>query len=190
MTHKLVGNWSKGIAFDLHTLSSTYLGVDDLGHDRFENERSEMGELVFRLKYRQDESVVERIVTLLDAIKGVEKFDLILPVPPTKSRKIQPVPTIALALGARRGVAVRTDLLLNSGSKELKEVSDPVERSRLLHEAISITDPSEIAGKKVLLVDDLFRSGATLEVATEVLMSDGKAEAVSVLTMTKTRSNR
>ena len=43
---------------------------------------------------------------------------------------------------------------------------------------------------KILLVDDLYRSGTTLRVATDLLKTTGKAEKVSVLTMTKTRSNR
>jgi len=32
MTIELQGNWAKGMAFDVHTLSSTYLGADEFGH--------------------------------------------------------------------------------------------------------------------------------------------------------------
>ena len=45
----------------------------------------------------------------------------------------------------------------------------------------------DISGKNVLLLDDLYRSGATLTVATEVLLEAG-AKSVVVLTLTKTRS--
>ncbi len=54
MTIKLKGNWKKGFAYDVHTLESVYLGVDQYGHDRWENTRSEMGELLYKLKYRGD----------------------------------------------------------------------------------------------------------------------------------------
>lgn len=190
MTHRLEGNWSAGLAFDLHTVSSIYLGEDEFGHDRFENTRSAMGDLVYRLKYRQDESAVGEIIELLKTVPSIESFDLIIPVPATKHRALQPVPAIAHALGKQRGVEVREDLLTNKGTKELKEVTDPVERERLLKESIALTDASAVAGKKVLLIDDLFRSGSTLMVATDILLKQGKAGRVCVLTMTKTRSNR
>ncbi len=52
MGYKLEGNWVAGFAFDLHTLSSEYLGQDEYGHDRYNNTRSEIGELVYQLKYQ------------------------------------------------------------------------------------------------------------------------------------------
>ena len=36
VNYKLEGNWKNGIAYDLHTLSSTYLGQDEFGHDRYD----------------------------------------------------------------------------------------------------------------------------------------------------------
>lgn len=191
MVIKLEGNWRSGRAYDLHTVSSTYLGVDEYGHDRFDSTRSEMGELVFALKYRNDKSAVAKIVKLLDNIGGIEKFDFIIPVPPTnKKRKYQPVELIAAALGERRGVTVLKGYLANEGDEELKGITDPVARDELLREALKIIGGENIAGKRVLLVDDLYRSGSTLRIATEILYDEGQAEAVSVLTMTKTRSNR
>lgn len=185
------GNWRLGKAFDLHTVASTHLGIDEYGHDRFENVRSEMGELVYQLKYKQDKSVLNKIVNLLDGISGIEKFDYLIPIPATnKTRKIQPVEAIAVALGQHRSVAVLTDALLNDGKEELKSVSDPVMRNELLKESITIYKPERLVGKKVLLIDDLYRSGSTLTVATELLLKMGKAEQVCVLTMTKTRNNR
>ena len=51
MAIKISGNWKKGLAFDVHTLDSTYLGVDENGHHQWENTRSDMGEFVYTLKY-------------------------------------------------------------------------------------------------------------------------------------------
>ncbi len=82
MTIKIAGNWKSGLAFDVHTLSSTYIGPNEFGHDQWENVRSEMGELVYKLKYRNDRSALEPIIALLDKIKGIEQFDYIIPIPP------------------------------------------------------------------------------------------------------------
>jgi len=50
-------------------------------------------------------------------------------------------------------------------------------------------DPKETQGKNMLLFDDLFRSGSTLNAITDLLMGTRKAASVPVLTITKTRSN-
>jgi len=72
MAITLEGNWKSGKAYDLHTVSSTHLGKDEFGHDRFDNTRSAMGELLYQLKYQHDKTKVSEIVTLLDGIGGIE----------------------------------------------------------------------------------------------------------------------
>jgi competence protein ComFC len=188
---KLEGNWRSGRAYDLHTVASTYLGVDEFGRDRFDNTRSEMGDLVYQLKYKGDQSVVTQIMKLLDNIGGIEKFDFLIPIPPTnRNRSVQPVELITEALGKRRGVPVLKEFLRNSGDEELKSITDPVARDELLQKALEIVGKENISDKKVLLVDDLYRSGSTLRIATDLLYNKAHVGVVSVLTMTKTRANR
>lgn len=181
-----------GLAFDVHTLSSTYLGQNELGYAQWDTTRSEIGELVYQLKYKQDRSKLSTIVTLLDKVKGVEQFNYIVPIPPTdRARPFQPVNEIALALGKHRGVKVLTDFLAKgAGGQQIKNVNDPAEREKQLRETLHIEATYSIAGSSVLLIDDLYRSGATLRVATDLLLNQAKASDVCVLTMTKTRSNR
>ena len=193
MTYIIKGNWKKGLAFDKHTLSSSYLGVDQFGHDRWENTRTEMGELVYQLKYHQDEGTVRRIIDLLDRVKGIEEMDRIVPIPPTlRTRPFQPVRLIAEALGERRRVRVIPDLLEKiPGSPQLKDVEEPRERRNLLQKSMRLSEKRfDISDLKVLLVDDLFRSGSTLSAATELLLSQTRVSDVFVLTMTMTRSKR
>lgn len=58
MAIEITGNWAKGFALGLHTLSSKYLGEDEFGHKHFDTIRTEIGELVYQLKYKKDNSVV------------------------------------------------------------------------------------------------------------------------------------
>ena len=191
MRYRLEGNWTKGLAFDLHTLASTYLGDDALGHPQFDNTRSEMGELVYRLKSRGDKAVVEQITSLLDPIRGIETFDAIIPVPASKPRAIQHVDIIAEALGKRRGVRVLKGHLIKTGrATELKGVDNPQERAKILEKSILVSGRDDISGQKVLLLDDIYRSGATLNACCAVLKEQAGVGEVSVLTMTKTRSKR
>lgn len=192
MGYKLEGNWVAGFAYDLHTLSSEYLGQDEYGHDRYNNTRSEMGELVYQLKYQHDSSVANKIVDLLQVIKGFDKMDVVVPIPPSnQSRGNQPVYTIATEFGRRFSIPVYLDLLAKTkGSQEFKGIVDPDERQKALKDSMNIAKHHDLSGKNVLLLDDLYRSGSTLRVATELLYSEADAKNVYVLTMTKTRSNR
>lgn len=191
MRHKLEGNWNTGFAMDLHTVASTYLGVNEYGRGVWDNTRSEMGEYVYKLKNRNDISVVPKIIDLIKPLKGIEKFDAIIPVPSSnKLRKFQPVDEISKALSADRNVPALIDFLSNLNPAQLKNIDDHDERLKLLADAITITGTQDIAGKNVLLIDDLYRSGATLNACTNVLITQCKVARVCVLTMTKTRSKR
>lgn len=191
MTIKLEGNWEKGFAYDVHTLDSVYLGPDEFGHDQFKNTRSEMGELVFKLKYRNDKSVIKGIVDLLGKYKGIAKFDAIIPAPSSKkNRPYQPVDEIALELGKRLSVNVLIGFLeKKEGSKQLKNIEVLKERIQELKKVTFISSEKNISGQKVLLLDDLYRSGATLSVSTDLLYKQAEVSNVSVLTMTKTKDS-
>jgi len=186
------GNWKAGWAFDIHTIYSEFLGQDEYGHDRYNNIRSEMGELVYQLKYQHDSSVANRIIDLLQDLKIFEHIDIVVPIPPSnKNRANQPVYSIATEFGKRFGVAVYLDVLEKSkGSQELKGITNPDERQEALKNSMRISKSYDLSEKNILLIDDLYRSGATLKAATELLYSDAGAKNINVLTMTKTRSNR
>lgn len=189
---EITGNWHEGFAYDLHTLSSEFIGYDEYGHPQFDTTYSEMGKLVHQLKYRGEKAATKKIVDLLGIPKIVETSDLIIPAPSSnKIRKYQPVDEIALVLGRRAGIQVLIGALeKKADGKQLKDISSPEERIQELRKKIFLTSTSNITGKRGLLLDDLFRSGATLHVSTEILYNQGQAEQVSVLTMTKTRRNR
>ncbi len=192
MTIELKGNWKRGFAYDVHTLDSVYMGVDEHGHDSWQTTRSEMGELLYRLKYQGDASVVGQIVDILGKYKGLETMDAIIPVPSTnKQRKIQPVLAIAQALAKRINVPVLDNALQKqTGGQELKNVDDPQARQALLKTSLTLNPKANLAGKNILLLDDLYRSGSTLTVATDILYQQAKVKNVFVLVMTKTRSKR
>ena len=192
MTIELKGNWKRGFAYDVHTLDSVYMGVDEHGHDSWQTTRSEMGELLYRLKYQGDASVLGQIVDRLGKYKGLETMDAIIPVPSTnKQRKIQPVLAIAQALAKRINVPVLDNVLQKqTGGQELKNVDDPQERQALLKTSLTLNPKANLVGKNILLLDDLYRSGSTLTVATDILYQQAKVKNVFVLVMTKTRSKR
>lgn len=123
-----------GFAYDVHTLSSIYMGVDDYGHNQWETTRTEMGELVYQLKYHNNTSTIFKIVDLLGKYKGLETMDAIIPAPSTiKDRAIQPVNAIARELGKRLNVPVIEKALeKRAGGPQLKNVENVEERRNIL----------------------------------------------------------
>jgi competence protein ComFC len=186
------GRWKSGFALDKHTVSSTYMGDNEYGHAMYDTVRTDLGNLLYRLKYDSDLSVVSEIV---DAAAGFARswnpgVELIVPVPPSKNRSVQPVFILAEALGQRLGM----QSMLNCATRvkeisELKNVYDYGTRVRLLQGAHAV-DRAAVEGRRVLLFDDLFRSGATMNNVAASLYDEGRAADVFALTITCTRVNR
>jgi len=186
---EIKGNWDIGYALDIHTVSSQFTGYDD-GRERFETERTRLGELVYRLKYRFDRSVIPEIVQIILSFATYKTIDVIIPVPPSNiHRSFQPVFEISKVLGEKLKLPVLFDVIQkNKDTSELKNVSDFEKRAEILSNAFRVTSNIAIKGKTVMLFDDLYRSGSTLKAITCVLYDQGNVEKVKVLTLTRTRS--
>lgn len=188
---KLSGHWHEGFALDIHTISSTFVGYDEYGHERFDSQYSQIGELLYRLKYGRDRSVLNEIVetaTNFIANEWKIRIEAIVPVPPSKSnRSVQPVIEVAKGISTRLQIPYSEAIKKVKGTPELKNVFDYQKRQELLREAFGMKS-LELKGKDILLFDDLFRSGATLNAITRVLYDSGIVSRVYALTLTKTRS--
>lgn len=188
---KIDGRWQSGVSLDLHTTSSTPIGYNEAGHMQFETVRPEIAELLYQLKYKGNQDAAQRIVETAAAYLRPhrEKFDLIIPVPPSTARAVQPVLLLAVGIGAAVGVPVVSCVTTTRATTQLKGVTDPAQRQELV-KGLYTVDRVQTAGKNVLLFDDLFRSGTTMNAITDVLLNDGGAKTVRALTITKTRSNQ
>jgi predicted amidophosphoribosyltransferase len=69
---------------------------------------------------------------------------------------------------------------------QLKDVFDFAKRTEILSGAFAV-DVAKTNGKRLLLIDDLYRSGATVSAIAQLLMTNGAARAVYLLTLTQTR---
>jgi competence protein ComFC len=187
---EIKGRWHKGVALDVQTLSSTLIGVNEYGHNIYDTERSELGELVYRVKYKGDASAVPPIVeTVVDFLTKPPTFNLIVPAPASTPRTIPPVITIARGIGNALGVPVIECVTPTRATSQLKDVSDPEQRKALI-DGLYAVDAAHTQGKIILLFDDLYRSGTTLNAIAGILYEEGGAAEVLALTLTCTRSNK
>lgn len=189
---RLTGPWKQGYALDFHTASSTYKGDDEFGHPVFETIRTPLGEALYKLKYSRDRSVIPVIAaTVSNYLKARDwQVDGIVPVPPSNARRtVQPVREIAHALGKLAALPVCDACLIKRKSTPpLKDVFDRSQRERFLSGAF-LANPQLTAGKSLLLLDDLYRSGATAATAARELLDGGKAKAVYFIAVTRTRTH-
>ena len=188
--HKLHGPWNDGYALDVHTTSSTMIGHNAYGHAVFDTVRSPLGELLYRLKNRGDQTTIPDIVaTAGEFVKGWGvQVDAVVPVPPSNTaRKNQPVIEVARALSQHlRAPLCEACLSKAKNTAQLKDIFDYTKRTEILKDAFSVDAP-KTKGKRPLLIDDLYRSGATVSAIAQLLSTTGRAHAVYLLTLTHTR---
>jgi adenine/guanine phosphoribosyltransferase-like PRPP-binding protein len=172
----LKGNWSSGFALDFH---SAYRGADW--------NRSGIGDLTFRLKYQADASVLPALIDhtrqMFAARPEMNQFDAILPVPSSTQREFSPVHEFCKALSQACHKPVLPAVVKTRQTKPQKEMQTLVQKRDNVAGAFAVS--GDVSGKKVLVVDDLFDSGATLEEITKTLLKC-KAARVDVLTLTRT----
>ena len=188
---RLSGAWHDGYALDLHTVSSVFLGDDPYGHPVFDTTRSEIGELLYRLKYGKDRSTVDAIAdTVTEFLRGWNVgIDAVVPVPPSNTgRSVQPVIEVASAVCERTGIVLCQECVKRVRSTgELKDVFEFEKRVAALTGAFAV-DRVLTEDRRLLLFDDLHRSGATVNEIARTLTADGHAAAVFLLALTRTRS--
>jgi len=188
---KIPGKWCEGYALDWHTISSTFIGYDEYGHEQFDTKRSDIGEKLYLLKYKSDRSVINEIVKTVQGflLKWKPPIEAVVPTPPSKKyRSFQPVLEIAKALSTLTQLPLHSRCVVKvKGTPEIKSIHGYDERIHALANAFSITT-SVLKGKTVLLLDDLFRSGATLNAISDLLYTQGHVADVYALALTQTRS--
>ena len=186
------GNWEEGWAMDLHTTSSVPI-TDEAGNViKWDNARPPVAEELYQLKYCNNKSKVDTIAKpVSDFIREKQeqwKLDLIIPVPPSDTeRTYQPVIELANAVGTLSDLPVDNVVLKkNDATPPLKTIDDPEARREILKDAFSV-ETDVLKGKTVLIFDDIYRSGETVNAISEVIKNRGNAKNIYVLTVTKTR---
>ena len=188
---QLEGNWDFGCALDRHMFSSTYIGDNEFGHPQFESVRTEIGEALFQLKYRQDFNQIQPLAAELaqEITRSFGKIDLVIPMPPSKPRSPQPVATLAAALGAILSLPVDDLLLTKSAAlRQLKDLKIKAEKLEALKGTFTVNYARLVDGPvNLLIVDDIFDTGASLDAACAALRLTRKIAKISVITLTRIR---
>ena len=186
---RLYGNWTLGYALDRHVMKSVPVGEDPYGHMCFDTTRSEIGELIYKFKYRGRldvlPEIIDTIVDFLSKQSEMASFDTIIPVPPTQDRPWQPTFELAEALAEELHVYTRNDILVNHSNIQAKGLANNQKNQ------LSGTITMEKTAKRkhsVLLIDDVYETGTTLSQCVDALRTDPLIDKNYVLAVTKTKN--
>lgn len=108
-----------------------------------------------------------------------ESFDFLVPVPlhfyRENWRGYNQATEIAKVVGEKMGIEVFEALRRKRKTKQQSLISDKVAREKNVKDAFEVKDDykKQIGGKKVLLVDDVFTSGADMRECTKMLKRAG-----------------
>jgi ComF family protein len=110
--------------------------------------------------------------------------EIIVPVPlhPKKefTRGYNQSALIAQGVAGIIGAKVKSDLLRRQKNTPTQTRKNKMERLENVKNAFILTDPSVIKNRRVLLIDDVFTSGATMEACAHAMRSFGVTESIAL----------
>ncbi len=146
--------------------------------------------LVHQLKYHTDPLAAGVLGkgmadVLISHKRTLAARPILIPVPlhPARERKrgYNQAALLADAIAASTGLDVEKDVLYRVKATQSMVTLTPDERLKTMRDAFAVTHGERIKGRHVLLVDDVFTTGATTTACALPLMANG-AKSVSVIT--------
>lgn len=139
--------------------------------------------LALRLKYGGRTAFAETMALRMRRLLPVEA-DLLVPVPLHRrriwSRGFNQAALIAEALAKSSGVRYDRDALVRSRGTVVLRGLGGRERAKAVAGAFAVAAVERVRGKALVLVDDIYTSGATADACTQVLLRAG-ARSVTIL---------
>ncbi|HEY4789666.1 MAG TPA: RecQ family ATP-dependent DNA helicase [Bacteroidales bacterium] len=165
---------TKGINL-INGVASSYYGV------------SNVGAAIHRSKYENGgdfpDFLLKQVLKAFRRKFGQEKFDFILYIPPTKSGDL--VKNFAIKVSQVLKFPISHDLVKQRATDEQKIFENSLLKSDNVKGAFICQNPDEIQGKSILLIDDVFDSGATIKEAGRYLSNLG-ASKIAPLVIART----
>ena len=152
-------------------------------------------EAVHLMKYEKKQVISKHLIQLLQAHLPEDfsstGYDFLLPIPlhtnRLRQRGFNQAEQIAQGVAQGWGVPVRTDILLRiRDTAPLSSLESHEERKKNIAGAFEVRSPDSIQGRKILLIDDIFTTGTTINEALKALQV-ANPDCVDVLTLTRTR---
>ena len=173
--------------YDLCTVCRESLANFDSAYS-FGSYEGALRKLVHQFKYGKVESLADPLSKLLiRALPVDESFDVVIAMPmhwlKRWARGFNQAELLARPIAGRYGLRLSYDLRRIRYTKAQAGLTEAARRTNL-KDAFAVRRPERIAGKSILLIDDVFTTGATLRTAAGALKTAG-AGRVTALTLAR-----
>lgn len=146
-------------------------------------EEGEVGQIVHNCKYEGagdfPDDIVRRMVRMIQKKMMGNKIDMLLYVPPTESGDL--VKNFAEKVAAGLGIPISHNLKKKRITTAQKIPQNAILKKENVKDAFDFDSPEILEGKNVLLLDDIYDSGATLNEIAKMLKEKGAATITPVV---------
>ncbi len=115
--------------------------------------------------------------------ENLDNFDTVIPVPLHKSRRKQrgynQAELIAGYTAKQLGVRLESSILIKTMETQTQSLLSKTDRLTNLEEAFSVRFPKQVAGKNILLVDDIITTGSTVNQCSKALKAVGAQRVIA-----------
>lgn len=125
-------------------------------------------------------------------LKSNDKFNIIIPIPlyqkDYRQRGYNQSELLAKHVSKNLEIPMMNDILLKVRKTKKQHNLNMEERKNNLKNAFEVKNKDKLKNKTILLVDDVFTTGTTMNTCSDILMKNG-AKQVICLAVAKTRNN-
>lgn len=151
--------------------------------------------LILNAKYNNRPTILHTLARDFALTLQSEHFfsdiDLLLPIPlnwrKLLRRGFNQSEHIALAISEATSIPVSDNLKALPHSTQTRK--NAIQRAANVDGTIRVTNPAELAGRHILLIDDVITTGATLLTAAKAIHSISPTTRISILTLAATKLN-
>ena len=156
---------------------------------KYKNEiRRKMLDFKFYNKAFINEYFLEFLLKNKNICAFLKNFDLIIPVPMFKTKKLKrgynQTELLGKNLSKKLGLEYLEDVLVKIKENKTQSLVLKNERKQNVKNVFKIENPFYIKNKKIILVDDIYTTGATIDECTKLLKKSGVKE-ILVLVIAK-----
>lgn len=108
------------------------------------------------------------------------KYDIVVPIPLSKAREKERKYNQVTEMLRHTKLSLVVDALTKTRDNERQSLMAGKERRDNVHGVYAVTDKAAVKGKRILLVDDIITTGATVNEASRVLMVAGAKSVTAV----------
>lgn len=144
--------------------------------------RKRLLELKFYNKAYINEYFLEFLIKDKNICDFLNKFDIIIPVPMHKDKKLRrgynQTEIFAKNLSKKLNVGYEDDVLIKFKENKTQSLLLPNERTKNVKDVFRIKNSFKLKNKNIILVDDIFTTGATVNVCSSLLKKSGASEII------------